>query len=162
MATVFLACKAEEEYRELKHIICVFDYLLRALQQLSYRPLSSFSEEYYAFRENCLQLEMLFLREIGFHVRIEKPFGILASFLKVMDLVEGNKEFCQRALNYLNDCFYLGFPLYFASNIIACTCIYRASNFVIAIDQHEFPWLQVFNCTFERKFLFFYCRNLGL
>lgn len=101
-ACLYIATKVEEEPRDLKVILFVSDFLCRQEARNDFRIFSPAMPEFHTAYHNVLRLEILILNTVGFHVKFDHPYGLLVAYLNVL-LFHENADFCQLALNFLND-----------------------------------------------------------
>ena len=150
MACTFIACKVEESCRRLRDIVNVFDLLYRKYRNLDTDPLPYICDEYFDYKESLIEAEMIVLTELGFNVHVQHAHGLLMNYFKALDLNE-DLEFCQKALNYLNDMFMTDAFLRYQPNVIACACIYMASwNTKSYLTDSNVPWWDIFDVSMKQ------------
>ncbi|KAI7866433.1 cyclin-like protein [Spinellus fusiger] len=126
MGALFLASKLEESPVRLTNIVVVYDYLLRhARNQSTYPPLDSFSQRAYDMKNLMITAEMQILKQLGFNVHVQLPYGLMINYLRILDLEE-HPTVPSRAWNYLNDGLRTNIYVTHSSESIACAAIWLA------------------------------------
>lgn len=177
MGSVFLASKLLETPKRVREVVNVFFYLKRAIYSTPVlsAPLMDFreaildyvGEEYYDFRDRATFAENVLLRELGFHLEVHLPYGLLINYCQVLQLLlpeESSNDhsipntkpmsasylkLTQQALGYLNDSFYTPAHVLFQPNVLACAAISLACQDEGVKLPMNPPWYHVFD-TFER------------
>ncbi len=78
------------------------DFIHKKAQGLPDTYIDISSPLYFEQREGVLDAEIAILAKLAFNVHVEHPHGFLLNYLSSLGL-SSKKEFCQKALNYLND-----------------------------------------------------------
>lgn len=170
MGCVFLASKIEENHRRLRDLINVFYYLRHQLSDSSsspYEPIElhtnvrfilavaisalilNIMKEYYAMRNEIIEVEELILTHLGFHVQCQHPHPLLLCYLKQLDLVDSQPKVCQLAWQLLNDSFRCDFMVIYQPSTIACTMIWMALAKCGVALQSQPAWWEMFDSTLE-------------
>jgi cyclin L len=189
MGAVFLASKLMEVPKRVREVATVFNYLKEVvfhpaatLQSQSPPPnhlnpsshdiglLSYVGEDYYDLRDRVTFAENVILRELGFHLEVNLPYGLLINYCQVLGLLsteeqsppskslkntsqlESDLKVTQKALGYLNDSFFTCVHMLFQPHVIACAAISLACKDENSVLPMNPPWFQVFD-TFERELL---------
>jgi cyclin L len=178
MGSVLLASKLLETPKRVREVVNVFFYLKKVVYvsrddaspvrtDLRDAILDYVGEEYYDYRDRTIFAENVILRELGFHLEVYLPYGLLINYCRVLQLllpddalnsppdasmhqpVISDLKVTQRALGYLNDSFYTPAHLLFQPNVLACAAISLACrDEKLKLPEHP-PWYHVFD-TFER------------
>jgi hypothetical protein len=148
LGALFLACKIEETSRKMRDIINVIDYLIKYKRDLPFTPLSIYSEQYYNFKDSMIRGEILILRQLGFNVQVELPYGLLVNYLKALNLSDAS-SLPQLAWNYLNDG--LRTKIYVAYDLptLACGVIFLACRTCEIPMPESPPWWELFGAELE-------------
>ncbi|KAJ3078585.1 hypothetical protein HK102_004384 [Quaeritorhiza haematococci] len=102
MGSIFLASKIEECPRKIRDIINVFDYLISYYRGIPYKPLEYSGQKFYEYKDGMIAAEINILAKLGFNVHVQHAYGFMINYLKILNLAD-NREFAQKAWNYLND-----------------------------------------------------------
>ncbi|KAG0184685.1 hypothetical protein DFQ28_010714 [Apophysomyces sp. BC1034] len=126
MGALFLASKVEESAARLTYLVTVYDYLLRRTRgQATFPPLDSFSQRAYDMKNELIAAEMHILKQLGFNVHVQLPYGLMINYLRILDL-EDHEKVAGRAWNYLNDGLRTSIYATHPPNTIACAAIWLA------------------------------------
>ena len=98
--------------------------------------------EYYEWRDRATFAEAVILREIGFQLEVNLPYGLLINYAKVLEVVH-NTRLMSKALGYMNDSFRTPANILFQPNVMACASILLAAR----DSKHGLPkcWHDLFD-----------------
>lgn len=146
MACILIASKVEECSRRVRDIVNIFHWLWSSIRnRLPYRMMEYVGEEYYKWRDRVTSLELVILRELGFHVQPDQPVGLLINYLNALEM-SSDVRVAQRALNYLNDGLRTVVYLCYPPPVIACAAIsLAADDFAVEMPEGEPHWWIVFD-----------------
>ncbi|EJU02154.1 cyclin-L1 [Dacryopinax primogenitus] len=162
MGALYLASKLEEHIARMRDIINTFDLLLSRLRYtlshpsmpldgFQYTPMSYYSDEYYAYKDELIIGEMQLLKRLAFNVQVQLPYNTMVNYLNVLGLGR-IEDIAQMAWSFLNDA--LQTPVYavYPFPTIACASIHLAARQARVVlpepPEHE-PWWELFDTDFE-------------
>lgn len=112
MASMFLACKIEENPRRIRDICNVFwrIHQRREGKQLMVLDISgkvSFAlntqfQEYWEMKSTIINTEKFILKELGYVLQVVHPHKFLLNYIQIL---KGSKQLAQSSWNFLNDRF---------------------------------------------------------
>ncbi|KAJ2121499.1 hypothetical protein IW147_004239 [Coemansia sp. RSA 720] len=107
-----------------------------------------YDSEYYELKNEMVIGEMQVLRRLAFNVQVELPYGLLANYLRSLELTD-QERVPQLAWNYVNDL--LRTPVYvcFQPETIACGAIFLAARECSVGLSTSPPWWAVFDANAE-------------
>jgi len=143
MAALFLSTKTEETPKKMRDICNVFWRIHLRESNLPLAPLDIQKEEYWKLKEDVMQTERYFLKELGFIVHTAHPHKFILNFLKILNQTS-SKELAQRAWNYLNDGLRTNICLRFPPPVIATAAIYMAArDLAVPLPEEPKPWWEL-------------------
>lgn len=108
MACILVSGKVEECYRRVRDIVNVGHFVHCKIRKTEYQPFEYVSDDYYNWRDRVTHVEIIILRELGFHVQPKHATGLLLNYLQSLDLIDLPKSsISQSSYNYLNDAYIL-------------------------------------------------------
>ncbi|KAJ2666384.1 hypothetical protein IW148_000868 [Coemansia sp. RSA 1199] len=148
LGTLFLACKAEENPQTIRNIINVVDIVVKRDRGYPEVVTDGYDSEYYELKNEMVIGEMQVLRRLAFNVQVELPYGLLANYLRSLELTD-QERVPQLAWNYVNDL--LRTPVYvcFQPETIACGAIFLAARECSVGLPTSPPWWAVFDANAE-------------
>lgn len=164
MGSMFLSSKLTENVRRVRDIVNVFhlihnhDFVLNMLFNKDNVPktislplepiLDYISGEYYEWRDRVTFAENVILRELGFHLDVHLPYGLIINYCKILQILDDN-TFMTRALSFLNDSFLSPVHVCFQPNVIACSCIWlslqRSNSNSLFLWLKNNEWCDIFD-----------------
>ncbi|KAM0683299.1 hypothetical protein MDAP_001719 [Mitosporidium daphniae] len=98
--------------------------------------------DYYEWRDRATFAEAVILREIGFKLEVNLPYGLLVNYAKVLEIIH-DAALMSKALGYINDSFRTPANILFQPNVIACASILLAArDFGCGLPKH---WHDLFD-----------------
>ncbi|KAJ1792316.1 hypothetical protein LPJ62_000900 [Coemansia sp. RSA 2167] len=148
LGTLFLACKTEENPQTIRNIINVVDIVVKRDRGYPEVVTDGYDSEYYELKNEMVIGEMQVLRRLAFNVQVELPYGLLANYLRSLELTD-QERVPQLAWNYVNDL--LSTPVYvcFQPETIACGAIFLAARECRVGLPTSPPWWAVFDANAE-------------
>ncbi|KAJ1968698.1 hypothetical protein IWQ62_001086 [Dispira parvispora] len=148
MACLFLASKLEECPRKVKDIINVFDYVVKRRRNLLITPLEMFSQAFYEMKNGLIIAELQLLKQLGFNVQVQLPYGLLVTYLQCLGLVH-HPQIPQLAWNYLNDALRTCVYVCYQPPTIASAAIFLAARQCQCKLPTQPPWWTVFDANLD-------------
>lgn len=166
MGSIFLSSKLTENIRRVRDIVNVFhlihnhgfvfnmlsnrDIVSRTISLPLKPALDYIGGEYYDWRDRVIFAENVILRELGFHLDIHLPYGLIINYCKILQILDDN-VFMKRALSFLNDSFLSPVHVCFQPNVIACSCILlslqKSDNNSLFLWLKNNQWCDIFDVT---------------
>ncbi|EPZ35487.1 Cyclin C/H/T/L domain-containing protein [Rozella allomycis CSF55] len=100
---------------------------------------------YTDYRERIVLGEVRILKELGFNIHVNHPYGLLVNYAKSLEIAS-NSKLCQIAWNYVNDSAKTIIPVCFQPNVIACAALYLAATECNVGLPTSPAWYEVFDC----------------
>lgn len=95
-----------------------------------------------------IEMEMVFLVSLGFHVHPQLPYGLLIHYLRLLGL-ESNQKATQHAWSFLNDALQTEVYALYQPPTLACMAIFlTARDLGIALPTSP-PWWELFDVREE-------------
>ncbi|KAG9010851.1 hypothetical protein FRB90_007582 [Tulasnella sp. 427] len=166
MGALYLASKLEECPIRMRDLINVYDVLLsRARHSLAtssvagepstlstapkpfhYEPMSYFSQRFYDLKDALVIAEMQILKQLGFNVQVQLPYGTMINYIRVLGLADTDGV-PHQAWGYLNDA--LQTPVYaiypFPTIAVACIFLTCRKLQIPLPEQPSHPWWSLFD-----------------
>ncbi|OLY81154.1 Cyclin-L1 [Smittium mucronatum] len=93
-----------------------------------------------------VKAEMIILRNLGFNVQVQLPYGLMINYLQSLDLIN-NPQVPQLAWNYLNDALLTRVYTIFQPHVVACSAIYLAAKKHEVELPSEPSWFEIFDTS---------------
>ncbi|GJQ15084.1 hypothetical protein GpartN1_g7099.t1 [Galdieria partita] len=157
-ASLFLACKVEEQLRRLREVVSVVYYCFTKRETGVGKLLDIYSAQGYEWKMEVVKAERFLLKELGFHTGVEHPHKFILVYLNTLKSHSGIdaqqnllwKSFLQRSWNYANDMLRTDLCCRVPPEYIACGCIYLAArDCEIPLPEERIQWWQVFEVNME-------------
>lgn len=115
MACILVSGKVEECYRRVRDIVNVGHFIHCKIRKIPHNPFEYVSDDYYNWRDRVTNVEIVILRELGFHVQPKHATSLFLNYLQSLDLLNKNSNdskipietstpsISQVSFNYLND-----------------------------------------------------------
>lgn len=145
MACLLLACKIEENIRQIDDILNVFYRIKQVRGKLKREPLG-YSPWYYDKKKLIIEYEQKILQVLGFNIYMEHPHRLLLNYLYILEASE-NQPFIQKSWDLLCDSYRLDLCVRFKPEIVACACIFLAAKYLDIGLPESPPWWEIFDCT---------------
>jgi transcription initiation factor TFIIIB Brf1 subunit/transcription initiation factor TFIIB len=149
-ASLFLACKVEETLRRIRDVISVFYHLYKKKENKKSELfiLDVTTITYQRLKNQIIVMETFILKELGFclYDLTNHPHKYLLYFIKNL---KGNRDFLQKAWNYLNDAYRTSLVVNYPPNVLACSSIFLASRIYNYPLSYGFKWWEVYETTIE-------------
>jgi len=158
MATVFLACKLEENNRKLRDVVNVFHRMKQrrrrrddaaaenADDDASLDHLEYFSQKYEDVKQDVIRVERHVLRAFGFCIHVEHPHKFVVNYARMM---EQPKELMRRAWAFANDSLRTNLCVRFRADAVAVACVFLAARTLGMPMPRYPPWHDVFDVSAE-------------
>ncbi|GJD12244.1 Cyclin-L1-1 [Galdieria sulphuraria] len=156
-ASLFLACKVEEQLRRLREVVSVVYYCFTKRETGIGKLLDIYGAQGYEWKMEVVKAERFLLKELGFHTGVEHPHKFILVYLNTLRSHSGIeaqdpqwKSFLQRSWNYANDMLRTDLCCRVPPEYIACGCIHLAAkDCEIPLPQERVQWWQVFEVNAE-------------
>ncbi|EGC28862.1 hypothetical protein DICPUDRAFT_10863, partial [Dictyostelium purpureum] len=148
-ACLFLAGKVEETPRKLDDVIKI-SYMAKNKKkgEAPEKVAQPSQVEHNLLRNKVLQNEHLILTTIAFELVVEHPYKYLLEYMKT---IQGSKNLCQVAWNFVNDSLRTSLCLHYPPDLISYASVYLATrflNFKLPTDCKK-EWWEMLGISFE-------------
>ncbi|KAN0042323.1 hypothetical protein ACTFIV_004886 [Dictyostelium citrinum] len=146
-ACLFLAGKVEETPRKLDDVIKV-SYMIKNKKKEGDKMVAITQQEHNNLKIKILQNEHLILTTIAFELAVEHPYKYLLEYMKS---IQGSKNLCQVAWNFVNDSLRTSLCLHYPPDLISYASIYLATRFLNyqLITENKKEWWEMLGIKFE-------------
>ncbi|KAM9993255.1 hypothetical protein ACTFIZ_011216 [Dictyostelium cf. discoideum] len=146
-ACLFLAGKVEETPRKLDDVIKV-SYMIKNKKKDGDKMVAISQQEHNNLKNKILQNEHLILTTIAFELAVEHPYKYLLEYMKS---IQGSKNLCQVAWNFVNDSLRTSLCLHYPPDLISYASIYLATRFLNyqLITENKKEWWEMLGIKFE-------------
>ncbi|KAM9977655.1 hypothetical protein ACTFIR_011525 [Dictyostelium discoideum] len=146
-ACLFLAGKVEETPRKLDDVIKV-SYMIKNKKKDGDKMVAISQQEHNNLKNKILQNEHLILTTIAFELAVEHPYKYLLEYMKS---IQGSKNLCQVAWNFVNDSLRTSLCLHYPPDLISYASIYLATRFLNyqLMTENKKEWWEMLGIKFE-------------
>eukprot|EP00494_Astrolonche_serrata_P028446 UN28712 len=145
MGCLYLATKTEEEKRRHRDVLNVFDRLLTRNTRSSPVVLDPYGKRYQRWKRRLLEMELLLLKELGYHLDVVHPQKFILQFVLTLEC----EEIAQKAWAFLNDSYRIPYILEFKPAVVACAAIFLAARVCGTKLPDNPPWWELFGTTYS-------------
>ncbi|KAK5580153.1 hypothetical protein RB653_000166 [Dictyostelium firmibasis] len=148
-ACLFLAGKVEETPRKLDDVIKVSHMIKNKKKGPEGDKMVAITQqEHSTLKNKILQNEHLILTTIAFELAVEHPYKYLLEYMKS---IQGSKNLCQVAWNFVNDSLRTSLCLHYPPDLISYASIYLATRFLNyqLVTENKKEWWEMLGIKFE-------------